>query len=236
MSSPADPEGIGEASSERPSFTPPADPPPAAWQPPHPDARFVDVPPEGRRPRHPRGRRIAIAGVLAVALLMTGMLSMLPLLSPGPSAPPVAGPPGLVTASPSPRATTASTAAGGGLSSPVAFTGPSGSGTITVTKAVWTDGGRIAPPSGQRYLVLDVTIACTGGTLPVTPELLLLTGTASELPGYGPALDRPLGSRLLRAGEDAAGQVGYVLSPGAVRLEVLDENLRRLAAVEVPAP
>jgi hypothetical protein len=61
-------------------------------------------------------------------------------------------------------------------------------------------------------------------------------GDAAEFPGFGPALARPLAGRELTKGGHAEGQLGYVVPAGSVQLHLLDEELRRLAGVEVPAP
>lgn len=256
-----DADGIGTPGSGQPSFAPPAapaagmpatppfpqapgqpvPPPPAAtpgtWAAPHPDS-LVAPPPSGRRPPRPRrSRRVAVAAVLAGSLLLIGVLSVLPLLPGQAPAPRTTAPPALVTATPSPVPTAASTATGAGVGTAVAFTGADGSGTLTLTRAVWTDAGELAAPAGQRYLVLDVTISCTGGRVAVTPPSLLVTsGDTGTLPAFGPSLERPLAGVELSPGGQVSGQVGYALAPGAVRLHLLDAALRRLATVEVPAP
>jgi hypothetical protein len=181
-----------------------------------------------------------VAAVLAGGLLLIGILSALPLVpapvaAPGPA---TTASPDVVTVSPAPASTQATTLTeGGGLGGPVAFQGASGSGTLTVTRATWTDAGEADPPEGRRYLVLDVTVACATGAVPVSTVLLLASvGDTEEFPGFGPSLERPLAGRVLAAGEDVTGQVGYVVPAGTVRLHLLDEQLRRLASVEVPAP
>jgi hypothetical protein len=179
-----------------------------------------------------------VAALIVGSLLLVGSLSALPMLSgSAPTDPAASGSPALVTASPSPVASTAATATGGGVGTAVAFTSRSGAGTVTVTSAVWTDAGALAPPAGQRYLVLDVTVACSSGQVPVSPlGLLVVAGSEKELPSYGPTLDRPLGGAVLAAGAKVSGQVGYTVTPGSAQLYLLDETLKRLAAVEVPAP
>ncbi len=98
------------------------------------------------------------------------------------------------------------------------FATDGGSGTVTVSRAVWSDSGEMAPPQGQRYLSLDVTVTATSGEVPVDAILFLAeTSDGPTLPGFGPDLDRPLGGRLLRAGQEVSGQLGYVLAPGPVR-------------------
>lgn len=243
---PTPPSGLGTPASGQPGFiAPPAasatpSPTPATWAAPDAAAR-VATPPAGRRRTEPRrGRRAGVAAILAGGLLLIGILSALPLV-PTPVATPVpatSASPDVVTVSPAPASAQATTlTSGGGLGSPVAFEGASGSGTLTVTRATWTDAGEATPPQGRRYLVLDLTVACTSGTVPVSPVLLLASaGDAGEFPGFGPLLERPLAGRVLASGEEATGQVGYVVPAGTVQLHLLDEQLHRLASVEVPAP
>ncbi|MCC6496862.1 MAG: hypothetical protein IT193_11480 [Propionibacteriaceae bacterium] len=254
------PEGIGTPSGGQPGFSPPsAGPvPPAAappasapqqadasgqWAPPDPKSLVV-TPPKGRpaRPtRRPRGR--VVAATLAGAMVLVGILSALPLMPAvqgpqQPAASPVATPAPIETVSPTvaPRPTTTATT-GGDLGTAVAFRTGRGSGTVTVSSAVWTDSGEMAPEAGSRYLIVDVAVACTGGELPVDALLLLaVSGEAGELPGFGPALTSPLAGQLLEAGETATGQVGYSLPPGEVTLQLLDSELRPVAAIRIPAP
>jgi hypothetical protein len=250
---PAPPSGLGTPGAGQPEFVAPSGTPsvesgaPAATRPvppilPPPDpATRVPAPPVGRRHAEPRrGRRAVVALVLAGGLLLIGILSALPLVpaalpSPGPVATPS---PTVVTVNPAPAsAATRTLTSGGGLGTPIAFRSATGAGTLTVTRATWTDAGDAPPPEGHRYLVLDIRIDCTAGTVPVSPVLLLVTaGDAAEFPGFGPALARPLAGRELTKGGHAEGQLGYVVPPGSVQLHLLDEELRRLAGVEVPPP
>ena len=262
MTQPEQPEGLGTPTPGQPGFTPPpgsglapppgpglAQPAPAtppfhaapAWVPPDPGAR-VASPPTGRvpQPRRP-GRRALVAAVLAGGLLLVGLLSALPML---PSAAPTTAPPApsagpvVVTVSPSAVPSAASTlSSGGAVGQAVPFSGPKGEGTLTVVGATWTDTGQAAPIEGERYLVVTLAISCTGGTVPVDPILFLAsTDTATVLPGFGPELTRPLGGRLLAAGDDVTGQVGFALPAGPVDLMLLDEDLHPLASVRIPAP
>ncbi|MGC3994362.1 MAG: hypothetical protein QM779_09690 [Propionicimonas sp.] len=182
-----------------------------------------------------------MASVLAASLLMIGILSALPVLpatNPSASASASRGPMEVVTVTPSaPASAAAVDVTGGDVGTGIDFSAPTGTGTLTVTRATWTDSGEVAAPEGSRYLVLEVTVACTHGSVPVDPILLPATVAAgSVLPGFGPSLDAPLGGRQLTAGQHVKGQVGYVLVPGSVELHVLDESLRSLAVVRIPAP
>jgi hypothetical protein len=142
------------------------------------------------------------------------------------------------TVTPSTAPGSASTATSGGdLGRQVTFATGAGKGTVTVRSVVWTDTGEMAPEPGRRYLVLDVTIGCTGGTVPVDALMFRATTTGDrELPTFGPALSDPLGGQVLKSGATARGQVGYALAPGAVTVEVLDTNLAPVAKIRIPAP
>jgi hypothetical protein len=251
--------GIGNPSAGQPGFVPPQAPDPgpvvapahgtaqplspSGWAAPSTQDRFAGGPPVPRRPvRARRGRTAAVAATLAGALLLVGLLSAVPMLpAPAPATQAATTPsasPALVTVTPSPAPGTAtSLASGGDLGRVVPFRSTAGAGTVTVTGASWTDTGEIAPPAGRRYLVLSIEVACTSGSVAVDPILLVAsTGNGQAAPGFGPALERPLGGRMLRAGETVSGQVGYALVPGAATLALLDESLRRLTTVGIPAP
>lgn len=259
------PQGLGTPSGDQPGFTPPSAPagvpvppgPPAApptgqsgdaaqrpWAPPVPDTRFT-TPPTGRGPAPARRTRVrVVAAVLAAALVVTGFAILFTprptvapssATSPGQPSEPV---PSVVTVTPSAQPTDATTAtSGGSLGEAVDFDSGAGAGTITVHTAVWSDAGEMAAPSGQRYLTLDVTVAARTGEVPVEAILFLAeTADGPVLPGFGPQLKQPLGGRLLRSGDQARGQLGYVLEPGPVTVLVLDEQLRQLAELQIPAP
>lgn len=201
---------------------------------------MIPAPPTGRGPRRsqrPRFRLVAVS--LAITLVLVAALGTLPLLAPAPVTPQASATPvPLVTETPSTRPANASTATSGGdLGKPVAFRSALGSGSVTVTSAVWTDAGDMAAPSGQRYLIVDVTVACSQGAVPVDPLMFLaVTSDDKVLPAFGPTLTTPLGGQVVKAGRTARGQVGYVLVPGTVTLDVLDPDLRPVAEIRIPAP
>ncbi len=205
---------------------------------PAPDTRIA-TPPTGRGPERKRPRRrVLVAGVLAASLALVGILSVLPLL---PSAPapvdPDATPPVLVTTSPSGTPGQESPVTGGDLGNAVAFRTAGGSGSLTVDSAVWTDRGELPPVAGQRYLVLEVRVECSSGEVPVEPILFALEGPQGRvLPGFGPEVASPLGGRVLEAGEQAGGRLGFAVAPGPVELHLLDSELRPVATVAVPGP
>ncbi|HEX5335281.1 MAG TPA: hypothetical protein VFW55_05335 [Propionicimonas sp.] len=201
----------------------------------------VAPPPSGRGPHHARRSRVRwVAALLAAGLVLIGILSALPLVPSVSPAPPQtsATPAGVDTVTPSASPGSASTATrGDDLGRQVSFASGTGTGTVTVRSAVWTDTGELAPEPGRRYLVLDVTISCTGGTVGVDALMFRATSTGDrELPGFGPALSDPLGGQVLKSGATARGQVGYSLAPGAVTVEVLDANLAPVAEIRIPAP
>ena len=259
-------QGLGTPTDGQPAFDPPSPGSPApepvdgvpsrAWAAPLPGTGHpappvgqYPAPPHGRGPTPVRRTRVrVIAAVLAVALAVTALAVV---FSPRPAVAPVATPTAtstatstarrsasVVTVTPSAQPTTASTTtSGGSLGTAVPFATDGGSGTVTVSRAVWSDSGEMAPPQGQRYLSLDVTVTATSGEVPVDAILFLAeTSDGPTLPGFGPDLDRPLGGRLLRAGQEVSGQLGYVLTPGPVRVHVVDETLQAVAEIEIPAP
>lgn len=241
---PEEPAGIGTPATGQPGFVPP-DSAEAAWTAPDPAARVDSTTPIGRPPQRPRRtRRALVAAVLVGGLLLIGLLSALPVVPPvtptsgASAATAAAATPVVVTVSPSVVPTAASTVTtGGSITEAVEFSSTEGTGTLTITRAVWTDVGEAAPVEGQRYLVVDLTVACRKGVVPVDPILFTAsTGSSTSLAGFGPALTRPLGGRLLAAGEEVSGQVGFALAPGAVEVTLRDEDLRVLATAQVPAP
>ncbi len=227
----------------------PGTPQPQPFQPataPHhwaaPDPRLVVAPsPLGRGPHHSRRPRFRwVATLLASGLVLIGILSALPLLpAVAPTQPQASTKPAAVdTVTPSARPASASTATSGGdLGRPTAFATGAGKGTVTVRSAIWTDTGEMAPEQGRRYLVLDVAVSCTDGTVPVDALMFLATTAGGrELPSFGPELSDPLGGQVLKARATARGQVGYALTPGEVTLQVLDTTLTPVAEIRIPAP
>ena len=254
------PEGLGTPSGGQPGFAPPspgptvpgptvaghavpghAVPGPSGWSPAAKPQLVVAPPPIGRGPHHARRARLRwVAALLAVGLVLIGILGALPLVSStAPTQPQSSATPAVLdTVTPSAAPGSASTATSGGdLGRQVTFATSAGKGAVTVRSAVWTDTGEMAPEPGRRYLVLDVTINCTGGTLGVDALMLRAITTGDrELPAFGPALSDPLGGQVLKPGATARGQVGYELAPGAVTLQVLDTNLAPVAELRIPAP
>lgn len=257
---PGQPEGFGTPSGGQPGFAPPSPGPavpgptvpgptvpgptvpgPTVSSPMPKPPLVVAPPPSGRGPRHASRSRIRwVAALLATGLVLIGILGTLPLVpTTGPVQPqPSLTPAAVDTVTPSAAPGSASTATSGGdLARQVTFASGAGRGTVTVRSAVWTDTGEMAPQPGRRYLVLDISISCTGGTVGVDALMFRATTAGDrELPGFGPALTDPLGGQVLKSGETARGQVGYALPPGAVTVEVLDTDLAPVAEIRIPAP
>jgi len=174
-----------------------------------------------------------VAAIVGGGLLLVAALSALPMIAPTTPSSTGTGP-AVVTARPSSAGTASTTLQEGGVGT---FATEGAAGTVTVNSATWTDAGTMAAPAGERYLVLDVTVACSGGELSLNPlDLLVVSGAEKALPVFGPALERPLGGSVLTAGTSVSGQVGYALAPGAVTVHLLDEDLRTLTSIELPAP
>ena len=208
-----------------------------------PDPGLVVPPPPSGRPHRTRARtRIRlVAALMAAALVLIGILSALPLLpisAPQPQPQPTAPPVPIITTTPSSQPGTASTARkGGDLGTTVTFRSGRADGSIRVNTAVWTDTGEMAPEAGSRYLVLDVTVRCAHGYLPVGALMFVAEGADGQvLPGFGPSLTNPLGGQVLGAGESVRGQLGFSVVPGEVTLRLLDPNLEPTAAIRIPAP
>lgn len=275
MAAPDQPQGLGTPSGDQPGFAPAGQPgqPPAPmggsatpypqpgagyggatgfaqappWQPSAVPTGYPPTPPTGRGPAPKRSTRTRlIAGTLAIALLATALVSLLPLLprasttSPTPTnVPSATGEPSrLVTVSPTPQPADAAAVTGGDLGRAVAFTGSRGGGEVTVSSATWTSAGDLEPPAGQRYLVLEVTVSASSGQVAVDALSFLATSAdgTRQVPGFGPKLDRPLGGRTLTGSDSVTGQLGFVLAPGDTTVALLDENLDPVAKLKVPGP
>jgi hypothetical protein len=236
---------------DHPRVTPVSAPPvgsaPPLWVAPSEPASFVPAPPTGRGPQRKRSTRVRlIAGGLAAALVLTAVASVLPLLSRGVAPSPTAGaqatasgePSRLVTVSPTPQPADGVDVTGPDIARGAAFSTADGSGEVTITRATWTSAGELAPPEGERYLVLDVTVTREAGSVPIG-AMAFRAESADGLgvaPGFGPKLDRPLGGGTLIDANPVSGQVGFVLPPGETRIELLDAGLLPVATLQVPGP
>lgn len=126
---------------------------------------------------------------------------------------------------------------GGDLGKRVPFQSGDGTGWLSISAAEWTDSGQAAPPAGSRYLVVTLNVECSQGELVIDSHWLRAKSGADWTgPGFGPSLTDPLTHHLLRAGEKLTGQVGFVLTPGAATVGLLDENLSSVAELGLTAP
>jgi hypothetical protein len=176
---------------------------------------------------------------LAVAVVGTSALFAPSLLSrptPAPATTSTALP--LVTVAPSPQpAGQTVLVTGGDLGTPVTFTTGTATGTLTVTRATWTHAGRMAPPQGELYLILEVTLACSTGEADVSSLSLRTTPEPAAQSGFGAELSGQFPGVRLAAGEKQSGQIGFVLPAGQVSVALLDPaTLQPVASRVVPGP
>jgi hypothetical protein len=178
-----------------------------------------------------------------VAMVATGAL-VVPSLLGRPAATPSVQPSAsttalpVVTVSPAtqpPAQTVLST--GGELATPATFTSSTGAGTLTITRATWTHAGRMAPPVGKAYLIVEVSVECTGGELDVSSLSLRTTSDPGGQSAFGADLSDQFPGVRLSAGKKQSGQVGFVLAEGQVTVALLDPaTLEPVATRVVPGP
>ncbi len=227
-------------------------PPPASWPPPGqqgwaPPGQYGYPAPQQSRPSQqqsapPRRRHrwpVALGAALIVVAVGAGALfvpSMLNRPATAPANASTAMP--LVTVTPSPQPTAATVlTTGGDLGSPATFTSSTGTGSLTITGATWTQAGRMAPPDGTAYLILDVTVACTSGSLDVSSISLRTTADPAGQSAFGADLPSQFPGVRLSEGRKQSGQVGFVLAAGQVSVALLDAvTLQPVATRVVPGP
>lgn len=231
-------------------WTPPpqqqwAPPPQQSWAPPGqqgwaPPPQQVTQQPAPRRPR----RWPLAIGVAVLILVVSAGALVVPSVLGRPASTATAQPTvsttamPIVTVSPAaqPTAQTVLTS-GGELGAPGTFTASTGTGTLTITGATWTRAGRMAPPDGRAYLILDVTIACSSGELDVSSLSLRTTSDPAAQSAFGADLSDQFPGVRLTAGQKQAGQVGFVLAEGQVTVGLLDPaTLEPVATRVVPGP
>lgn len=197
-------------------------------------------PPPAPRPRPRRRRWLVATGVaVLVALVGTGALIAPSLLNRPASTPaPVSTAEPLVTATPSPQpAEEKSLTTGGDLGVPASFASGTGTGELTIARATWTRAGRMAPPDGRLYLILEVAIACSTGEVDVSSLSLRTAGDPAGQSSFGPDLSSQFPGVRLTAGQKQSGQIGFALPAGQVSVELLDEaTLQPVASRVVPGP
>lgn len=190
--------------------------------------------------RRIRGPVIAVAAVMIV-VMSAAAIAAVPRMLPGAApAPPQAAANGVlpvVTYTPTPEPTAASVLrSGADLGKPVGFRTDSGTGRLTVSRATWTAAGRMAPPSGKRYLVVTVQIECGSGSVQVSPLDLLAGVQPASGTEFGPALADPLPGITLTAGHRVHGEVGFVIAPATTAISWVDGRQIAIAHRQVPAP
>jgi hypothetical protein len=217
-----------------PSFAPG----PAAFPPLNPTTA---MPSPSDEPHPSRRGRVVLAGIAAVAVIgLAAGAIVLPTLTAKPTQP---------GATPQPTSTTISTAtpapqpadqvvltSGGDIGATLDFRTTTGAGRLTVTKATWSSAGELAPPAGSRYLIAEIRVTCTQGTITVSPLDVVAGPQPDHGAAFGPTLNNPLAGSSLRAGQDVTGEVGFVLAPALTRVALRDSRLKPVATVEVPAP
>ena len=215
---------------------PPLPAPTQAWAPPtggpapvpgYPGQGFPVPSGPGAPARRPRGP-LALAVVLGVVLLLAGAAALWAVLGGSdPNPTPTTGVP-----------TAPVEVTGGDLGRAVTLTGPDGTATLTASAATWTPEGELAPEEGSSYLVVDVALSGTSGSVAVGGVFTVaISGDgARHTIAYGPVLDRLLASTRLREGVTAQGQLGYQLPPGPVRIEFQDPGGSVLGSISVPGP
>ena len=234
-SGPADPPQQGFAPLGQQGWPPPGQPPPY----PAPQQAWAAQP----QPNRPRRRRWPLAAAVALLVLVLGGGALfVPSVLDRPAAPTAATPTStalpLVTVTPTaqPSAQTTLTS-GGDLGSAIPFTVTAGTGSLTVTRATWTHAGQMAPPDGDLYLILDVTVACARGKLDVSSLSLRTTADPAAQTGFGAELPDGFPGVRLTAGQQQAGQIGFVLAPGEVTVALVDPaTLKPVATRVVPGP
>lgn len=197
----------------------------------------------GAAPASPLRRRrrwpAAVAAALLVGAVGVGAVvapSLLNRTAPAPVSTSTALP--LVTATHSPQPTgQVVLTSGGDLGAPATFASSTGTGTLTVTRATWTQAGRMAPPAGEQYLVLEITVACSSGSLDVSSLSLRTTAASADQSAFGAELGDQFPGVRLSAGQQQSGQIGFVLPSGQTTLALLDPaTLQPVANRVVPGP
>lgn len=217
---------------------------PGGWPAQQPDSPANPAWPVATQPapaRPSRRRRWpAVVAVVAIAALAVAAVFLVPAALTQPAIGPIgsstAGPVVTVMPSPQPGEKTVLTK-GADLGAAASFTTATGTGTLTIEEADWTKAGRMAPPTGKLYLVLQVTIACTSGTVDASSLSLRTTGDPADQSAFGPELGDQFPGVRLKSGGTQSGQVGFVLPAGEVTIALLDPStLLPVATRTVPGP
>lgn len=228
----------------------PGGPPPPGWAPPPLPTSFVFA--EGRHPGAPVPQQWAapsgqgypatvaqpprrrwwiavVAGIVILGLIAaTALLWTRGVFSPAPTTSPSADPVPTAPATPG----------GGDVGRSLELTGSAGTATVTLTRAEWATTGELAPEPGTSYLVLDVEFTGVSGQVPVGPVMTVAQAADKSVHpvSYGPTMPELVPGALLRPGDTVAGSLGYMLPPGPVTIQFLDEDGEPMGTAQVPGP
>jgi hypothetical protein len=221
------------------SWPPPTQPQPG-WTPSNPPGQPLQPRATPPSPR-PRRRRwpVAVGAALLVAIVATGAVVAPSLLNrPVPAPVPGSTTQPLVTVAPSQQpAEQKVLTTGGDLGAATSFASGTGTGELTITSATWTRAGRMAPPDGRLYLILEVTLTCSTGEVDVSSLSLRTATDPAAQSAFGAELGDQFPGVRLTAGQQQSGQIGFVLAAGQVSVELLDAaTLQPVASRMVPGP
>lgn len=113
-----------------------------------------------------------------------------------------------------------------------------GRGTVTVTRAEWSDSGDLPPGAGRKYLNVELRYDCTEGVLQLSKNQYAAYDLAKKeyLPGIGSGKD-PLPDAEVQPGQPpTTGWISIELPPGQTLFVVSDEGINPLVIVDLPKP
>lgn len=120
----------------------------------------------------------------------------------------------------------------------VSYRTPQGGGLLRVVTYSWqhTQVGEHAVPPKAMYLVLDVEITATDGTLELLPmNFKAVQGTATTDPTFGSDGNDPsLAHKTMKAGETVRGFVVYDLPQADTAITITDELGAKAGEVKIP--
>lgn len=144
---------------------------------------------------------------------------------------------GQPTPTPPTSGPTVSTTANGQPNQAVTFATSTGSGTLTVTGTRWETSGTAAPAAGNAFLIVDLTVAVTQGQVStgwMYARVLEENGTVHVF-SVGPKVDSVWHSAVTASGQSSKGQLGFELPRSACTFQLLDDALRPVASIAIPA-
>lgn len=123
---------------------------------------------------------------------------------------------------------------------PVAYRTQEGAGTWQVRRYSWqrTANGEEAAPPEDSYLILDVLMTATEGTVQVNPLYFSVRTRGGDVgSSLGADGNEPvLASRQLAAGESIDGIVSFDVPRADTTVTLVDELGNQAAQIEIPAP